>query len=249
MLRWERIFFLDDDIREISADALTGTVSLLGRNGRGNRSAGLRVPRFPDNSVVCHARRMVGWDQDVFVSASALAVDCTAPFDFFPAVYNEDWLFFYRDAAARRLASPCSRAVQVEYNPFANPQRAASEEFGDIVAEGLYALLHHQRSPCSGTTGYWSVFLRDRRALLDEIGARLDRAPAARRNEISAALNSARQALEGITPDMCTSYLAAWGRDLQRWESVRDSVPRAGSVSGALRELNLRPASLPARAA
>ena len=32
-------------------------------------------------------------------------------------------------------------AVQAEYDPFANPERARREEFGDLLAEGLYALI------------------------------------------------------------------------------------------------------------
>ncbi len=99
MLGWERIFFMDDDIRAVSADAVLSTVSLLGADGHGYRTAGMSITSYPDNSVVCHARREVGEYQGVFVSGSALAVDCRVPFDFFPDLYNEDWLFFYRDAA------------------------------------------------------------------------------------------------------------------------------------------------------
>jgi hypothetical protein len=68
MLGWERIFFMDDDIRAVSADTVLSTVSLLGAVGHSYRTAGLSVERYPDNSVVCHARRQVGEHQGVFVS-------------------------------------------------------------------------------------------------------------------------------------------------------------------------------------
>ena len=147
MLGWERIFFMDDDIRSITADTVLSAVSLLGADGQGYRTAGMSVEKYPDNSVVCHARREVGEFQDVFVSGAALAVDCRVPFDFFPDLYNEDWLFFYRNAAEERLATPGSLVEQLQYDPFADPQRAASQEFGDVIAEGLYALERRLGAP------------------------------------------------------------------------------------------------------
>ncbi len=63
------------------------------------------------------ARREVGEKQGVFVSGSVLAVDCRVPFDFFPDLYNEDWLFFHRDAAEGRLVTPGSLAEQLPYDP------------------------------------------------------------------------------------------------------------------------------------
>ena len=86
-------------------------------------------------------------------------MDCRAPFDFFPDLYNEDWLFFYRDAAAERLATPGSLAEQVPYDPFADPQRAAGQEFGDVIAEGLYALLHSGLGSEAASEEYWYQFL------------------------------------------------------------------------------------------
>ena len=56
MLGWERIFFMDDDIRNVAADDLRATTAMLGRY----RSAGMRVGHFPDDSVVCHAHRQSG---------------------------------------------------------------------------------------------------------------------------------------------------------------------------------------------
>src|SRR5262245_59902052 len=128
LLGWERIFFMDDDIviRD-SADMLRMT-AVLGRYA----SVGPRVASFPDNSVVCHGHRETGGYQDVHVSGSALAVDCTAPIGFFPNVYNEDWLSFYVDAVERRLGWSDLRANQLRYDPFADPHRAARQEFGDV---------------------------------------------------------------------------------------------------------------------
>lgn len=242
MLGWKRIFFVDDDIREISADAILGTVSLLATeepSGGRYRSASMAVKDFPDNSVVCHARREIHEYQDVFVSGSMLAVDTSAPFDFFPDIYNEDWLFFYRDTASERLARSGFQALQLPYDPFANPLRAAAQEFGDIIAEGLYALLHSKLGIESADWEYWRMFLDDRNRILDEILGNLHKATAEKRDEMDAAIAAARAMLRDITPDMCVQYLDAWLNDLQEWGERIQTLPSAGSMEKAVHELGL----------
>ena len=82
------------------------------------------VREFPDNSVVCHARRLAGLAQDVFVTGAVLGVHCNSlPLSFFPDIYNEDWFFFAKEAAARKLPR-VGHARQAEYDPFASPDRA-----------------------------------------------------------------------------------------------------------------------------
>jgi hypothetical protein len=86
MLGWSRIFFMDDDVRGVSLADLRATVSMLDRY----RTVGMRVTDFADNSVVCHAHRATGADQDVFISGSVLAVNCQESFGFFPARNGSD---------------------------------------------------------------------------------------------------------------------------------------------------------------
>jgi hypothetical protein len=243
MLRWKRIFFIDDDIREINAEAILGTVSLLGTEGpSGGRhhAASMAVKDFPDNSVVCHARREIHEYQDVFVSGSMLAVDTSAPFDFFPDIYNEDWLFFYRDTAGERLARSGFQALQLPYDPFADPLRAAAQEFGDIIAEGLYALLHSNLRADSADREYWRMFLHDRSRILDEILENLHKAAAEKRGKMHAAIVTARATLRDITPDMCVDYIEAWRNDLEQWRKRLAMLPGAESIEKALYELGLQ---------
>lgn len=244
MLGWERIFFMDDDIRAVSADTVLSTVSLLGAADGGYRTAGMSVEKYPDNSVVCHARREVGEYQGVFVSGSVLAVDCRVSFDFFPDLYNEDWLFFYRDAAEGRLATPGSLAEQLPYDPYADPQRAASQEFGDVIAEGLYALLHSGLGAEAADEEYWRRFLADRNRVLDDVGRRLSYLrPAMRpklRGKISRSIGAAQQVLWDISAEMCVEYMAAWQRDLERWGNVLAGLGGASSIGDALGKVGLR---------
>jgi hypothetical protein len=239
MLGWDRIFFLDDDIRWISADTLRSTVSLLGAAGHGYRTAGMSVRDYPDNSVVCHARREVGEKQGVFVSGSVLAVDCRVPFDFFPDLYNEDWLFFHRDAAEGRLATPGSIAEQLPYDPFGDPRRAAGQEFGDVIAEGLYALLHSGLRAEAANEKYWERFLEDRNRVLEVVRQRLPRARSHKRKKISRSIGAAQQTLGTITPELCADYVAAWQRDLERWAGVLAGLGTASSIEDALARLGV----------
>lgn len=242
MVGWQRIFFMDDDIRDIDAPALRLTVSLLAGD-KNYYSAGMSAVEFPDNSVVCHARRAIGEFQGVFVSGSALAVDCMASFAFFPDIYNEDWLFFYRDAAEGGLGRSGHFATQIKYNPFADPQRAAGQEFGDVIAEGLYALLEEGLGAEHATAERWEQFLADRKRILEEI---LDRSGVALpeiRADMRLAVQTALKCAEEIQPDMCMEYVQRWRRDLEQWETTLKWLPQSGlSMTEALLKLGLAPA-------
>jgi glycosyltransferase involved in cell wall biosynthesis len=245
MLGWKRIFFMDDDIRDLGATALLSTAAMLADGQPAEQryySAGMSAAEFPDNSVVCHARRAIGEYQDVFISGSALAVDCTASFAFFPHIYNEDWLFFYRDAAEGRLGTSGHTATQLRYDPFADPRRAASQEFGDVIAEGLYALLDEGLGAEFATVKRWGQFLGDRKRILDEIIDRSDNAPQEIREKMTRAVAAARQCLKEIRPDMCVDYVNRWRRDLGHWEMTLKQVPEAAAIPDALGKLGLVPA-------
>jgi hypothetical protein len=239
---WRRIFFMDDDIRGISASDLDRTVSLLGADGAGHRSAGLRVKYFPDNSVVCHARRKAGQHQEVFVSGSILAVDTTASIAFFPDIYNEDWLFFYNDVAARRMATPgllATQMKQISYNPFADRNRAAREEFGDVIAEGLYSLLHSGLRWQAATSGYWLRFIDQRMRILDEIIDHADTSKGHIWAQIADSAVSARKTLTDIQPGMCAAYIETWQQDLRDWSRRLTELRPVGTVKEALLQLGL----------
>jgi len=247
LLAWRRIFFMDDDIRDLDAAALRATVSLVSGESPTQRyySAGMSSIDFPDNSVVCHARRKIGEPQDIFVSGSALAVNCTESFGFFPDIYNEDWLFFHRDAAEGRLGTSGHTATQLRYDPFADPQRAANQEFGDVIAEGLYALLEEGLGAEHATTERWHQFIADRRQMLDEIINRSPEAPADIREKMLYAVEIARKSLQQIKPEMCGDYVRCWRRDLVRWETrLKDlkQVPKMASIVDALDWLGLQAA-------
>ncbi len=237
MLNWQRIFFLDDDIRDITYSNLQDTVDMLGSY----LAAGLWITDFPDNSVVCHANRVTGANQDVFVSGAALAVNCDAELGFFPEIYNEDWLFFFDYASRGKLANSLLEATQLEYRPFAQPRRAAWQEFGDVIAEGLYSLVHLNLRIEAATREYWADFLEARRIFLEDV---LERAEAARSEMpegLTASVREAAKTRQKIQPMLCERYVQAWRKDKVDWSRRLNDVPRMQSVEAALRWLRLIP--------
>jgi hypothetical protein len=238
MLGWRRIFFLDDDIRDITSPDLRATVDMLGSFS----AAGMWVTDFPDNSIVCHANRITGGSQDVFVSGAALAVNCREAVSFFPDIYNEDWLFFFDAAAETQLGNSYLEATQLYYYPFAHAQRAAWQEFGDVLAEGLYALLHLDLDVAQATHEYWAVFLDARRNFLETTLSRTGHVQWDMRDEVIASLHSALKCLNGITPDLCARYVKLWRQDLMAWKQRMAVIRVMPSVDAALAELGLRTA-------
>jgi len=235
MMGWQRVFFLDDDIRDISYQDLQHTVNMLGSFS----AAGMRVTEFPDNSIVCHANRMTGGSQDVFVSAAALAVNCDSDIGFFPDIYNEDWLFFFDAVSEGHVGNSNLKATQLYYYPFANAARAAWQEFGDVLAEGLYALLHVGLDVGQATSRYWAFFLEARRNFLEETLSRAQNAPPDMRDEIVASVQAAEKCLHKIDPDLCARYVQAWRRDLRSWKLRWAEIPRMPSLDAALAVLGL----------
>jgi hypothetical protein len=174
---WSKIAFVDDDVEVSRPDHIARLAGQLDEH----QVVGMVVREFPDNSVVCHARRLARFSQDVFATGAALGTHCNRlPLSFFPDIYNDDWFFFAKEAAGRRLLS-VGNATQAEYDPFQSPDRARGEEFGDLLAEGLYALIGEEdasvpfEEQLSGATIlYWSRFIEARREAITEAKTVLD---------------------------------------------------------------------------
>lgn len=212
---WRTILYLDDDIRGLRADRVARAASLTSSY----RAVGFKIEDYPDNSTICHAYRLSGGTQEVFPGGSALIVDVKTCDSFFPSIYNEDWLFLF-DAVRDGSMAAAGTLTQLTYDPFANPERAASEEFGDVIAEGLYRLIHEGVEISSATHRFWREVLRMRFRLLDCIASRLlgrDDSTAVR---AQSSLVSARDRLTSISPESCVSFVDAWRADLDRWRTT-----------------------------
>jgi hypothetical protein len=245
---WSKIVFLDDDI------TLAGVESYRRLAGQLDDKpiAGMICRQFPDNSVVCHARRLAKLYQYNFVSGSVLGVNCgDLPLSFFPDVYNEDWLFFSRAAARGDLAN-VGDATQSPYEPFANPSRAKHEEFGDLLAEGIYTLMGSVELPSMrydkllGIAGshFWSDFILARQEILTQTAQRLRRFGTADGDDEAGralrSLEAAEHQLASINPDLCTDFLSAWLDDLRDWETFTDRLCAVGNARAAMDTVGLK---------
>ncbi|WP_336205312.1 hypothetical protein [Nonomuraea sp. LPB2021202275-12-8] len=234
MLGWRRIVFLDDDIEVSAPDDLRRAAGLLDEFD----AVGLSIGGFPDNSVVCHAYRAVGGEQDSFVGGGALAVEISRNIAFFPDIYNEDWFYLLESDGLRPLAVT-GRVKQATYDPFRNPDRARKEEFGDVLAEGIFWLLDEGRKIDDANQRHWEDFLTRRRRFITGVLRSLPQASVGHeeRQRMAEALKASLGRLKRIDPDLCCRYLDAWRADLKAWHDFVQPLPRAGSVREALRVL------------
>ena len=236
LMRWKKIIFLDDDIFGVTVTDLAKIASGLDNH----QVTGLISRSFPDNSVVCHANRLSGRRQDNFITGAALGVNCAAdPLDFFPDVYNEDWLFFATHAAQGKVVS-VGEARQQPYKPFADPNRAVTEEFGDLIAEGLYALFNDGQSLEAATKAYWNDFIDARKKLIRRLANDLFLIPTheAAVQAHESMLHADKQ-LASIKADECVRFVKAWRNDRGAFARTAKDTPWVGNYAAACEYLKL----------
>jgi hypothetical protein len=234
---WHTIMFLDDDIRDLTTNAVRTAAGLTTAFG----AASFQIEYYPDNSVVCHAYRLAGGRQDIFPGGSAMAVNAMQADTLFPPIYNEDWLFLF-DAVKAGSVAVTGTLSQLEYKPFENSRRAASEEFGDLIAEGLYRLIHEGVGVADATYAYWEDALKRRSRLIDDVAERLLRAES-HAPAIASALRSlaaARTRLTTISPLACVSFIHAWRADIDEWRYRLLGLPLLGGLQDATTFLGLQ---------
>ena len=189
------------------------------------------------------------------MSGSVLGVNCSdVPLPFFPDIYNEDWFFFSKAVAHYELGN-VGDAKQRSYEPFADPERARHEEFGDLLAEGLFSLI----AVISGPVGevdddgidhkqLFTLAAREYWRSSSRRGARLSRRPASGSGSATTRRRGRRCARSPrpsgnwmpITPELCTAFLAAWQDDLAEWEIAVEAINNVSSVWEAMNDLGLR---------
>jgi hypothetical protein len=256
-LGWEYVLFLDDDIKRLeensprtrahfSSRSVSSAFRAL-RHGK-HDVVGWTMTDFPDNSVVCHARRLVGQAQQSFIGGGSLAVRVTAAIPFFPKIYNEDWLFLYpllrSSQNGRSSVAEAGSIGQQIYDPF-REERACSEELGDILAEGLYGVIGGEDlEALILSREYWEQVISARRAMILEVISRLDQSSTedgatdvARLSLVAAAKvieSTARSDSELAM--LFVRFVRSWRQDLKQWRSRLERAEKEGPalLSGIL---------------
>lgn len=253
LVGWERVLFLDDDVHGIgerdlrvirhamspSAGAHAG-----GPAGGALEAVGWAFDDFPDNSVVCHAHRLAGGTRDTFIGGGALAVRVTDAVPHFPRVYNEDWLFML-PMMLRRTSTVglAGTLTQESYDPYAVPRSAARQEFGDVLAEGLFGLLHARRPiETAQRTPFWCQVLAERRRFIQRTRSILAQRDDSVANAAVRALDTALRVDLRISPHDPAGWVRSWRQDSQSWHNYLTAMPTGLAVGTALDWLGLRPA-------
>jgi hypothetical protein len=242
-LRWNRIIFLDDDIRVPDPLDLSKAAGLLDAHS----AVGLGIGGFPDNSVVCHAFRDSGGKQETFIGGGAMAVAMRRNRSFFPNIYNDDW-FFVLDAGKRlQQVATVGEVLQYPYDPY-RVDRAQTEEFGDVLAEGIFWVLDQGKPAAEGDLRHWGAFLEHRKQFIEQVRsmvasqARID---PEERVRMQKALAAALRRCERISPELCVAYLRALASDQDRWQRHIQQILRQPRLSReeALRSLTVEGAT------
>jgi hypothetical protein len=263
---WSRLLFLDDDIiipeqtqgapREVfGAASVAGAAAALADGC--HHVIGWTMTDFPDNSAVCHARRLVGLPQSCFIGGGALAVQVDRKTPFFPCIYNEDWLFLlpylHRRLQGDLPVGSAGEIQQAAYDPFV-PGRPVSEEFGDVLAEGV---LNSLEPGCDRSAvwlpWYWARVIGRRQDMIETIASRIGPARAAgalppdRADALGEAMNDLRALYDRAgtgfrdLPSSFVDFLVRWYADNDVWRSrltrltprTAETILSAATVYGA----------------
>jgi hypothetical protein len=232
MLGWKRLLYLDDDITGLKPHDIERASGMLDVH----TAVGLKVNGFPDHSVVCHAYREAGGNQQAFIGGGAMAVQAERSTSFFPDIYNDDWFFLLDGKRGLQPVAAAGEVTQEPYDPFRTPERARAEELGDVLAEGLYWLLDQGRSVADADREHWETFLDKRQKFILRVltmveDSNLGVTEIKRR---SAALHGSLDSLSLITPPLCVLYLRRWAEDREQWQEHLGKVPEGMSRRQAL---------------
>jgi hypothetical protein len=173
-----------------------------------------------------------------------------ADLSYFPRVYNEDWLFLLelirRDPESVALAG---LGRQEAFDPFARDGDVERQEFGDVLAEGLYRARHRGCLGQMAEPGAWRRELATRRAIVAESLARLATLDQAR-PQVSgaiAALGELRsmQDRRQPWPERLAAFTRAWQRDCQTARVVGRRDLRAARLGITVRDVPAAPRPVP----
>jgi hypothetical protein len=232
---WTRMLLLDDDIRKLNVEKLCSAAALLDNYP----VVGLQVNKYPDASVVGHARRLTGRRQEPFVSGGSLMINPQLLKGYFAPVYHEDWLCVidhFREGGVA-VGGPVD---QWPYLPFTTPERARLEEFGDILLAGLLWLIHSRVKKGADRAfsvvdsdywrealnpQFWKQILEQRAALLRNITTRLAEMNLDNPLPFSS-LAAANQRLSELEPTDFVAFTEKWLTSLVEWRDALSLVPR-----------------------
>jgi len=206
---FEKILLVDDDIRGLTSKSLTSGSESLDKF----IVSGCFVEDFPDTSVIGHLERVTGEDVYPFLSGSFLFLRPSKALGFFPNIYNEDWLFMACHILDGSICSFGSIA-QLPYDPFVDDYRPKFQEFGEVIAEGLYGLIEDHSYERRYDPQTWTETISKRRTSLEALTQSVHNPNYVRLIMISLEINRM------IIAEDCVSYVKDWEKDIVMWRNL-----------------------------
>jgi hypothetical protein len=203
------ILLLDDDMRGITSLILEQGASALDHHSL----CGLYVDDFPDTSVIGHINIASGDTEWTFISGNSLFVRADLNLGFFPPIYNEDWIFLTPHLVRKHVAV-IGNVRQEPYDPFTNPSLASFQEPGEVIAEGLFALLHAHAYDQRFNLVAWSELLQLRQELITTLLQR------SLHGQLRSAAILALRRCNEITASDCVQFIEDWEHDCELWNSA-----------------------------
>ena len=161
---FKNILLIDDDVEGITKNIICKGIAALELYN----ISGCIVKYFPDTSVIGHIEQKYGEPYHPFLSGNFLFIKSDKIESYFPLIYNEDWLFMIPSINKKKI-SAVDIIYQKKYNPFENISKIKMQEFGEVIAEGLFELIDRSKYDDRYNENYWNEYLEYRKSYVKEL--------------------------------------------------------------------------------
>lgn len=203
---FKKVLFVDDDMRMIKKDQVQ-KVNLLLNN---YSIVGSFIEEFLDTSLLGHLEKLAGEVIYPFLSGSYLYLRPFKIKSFFPNIYNEDWLFMIPYVINKTICS-FGRVIQLSKNLFNNCEEIVLQEFGDIVAEGLYKLIEVNDYESRYDLMYWENVIKERKIVFESLKEKI------KEKYYIPLINIAIKTNKSIKAKDCLDFILDWEDDNIKW--------------------------------
>lgn len=155
-LGYEKVLFLDDDIKEINESKIDKGFSVLNKDC----FVSCTLKGLEDNSIVGHIAKKVGIldDGDKMLSGGFLFLSPASISNRFYNIYNEDWIMQLLENQKEKIILPYSVCHNVDQVVNWTIDLAIFQEFGELVVDGLL----ENKNALSMDYLFWDVIIENR---------------------------------------------------------------------------------------
>ncbi len=209
--KFENILLIDDDIEGISKNIFNKGIAAL----ESNYISGCLVEGFADTSVIGHIEQKYGERYFPFLSGNFLFINPIKTESFFPLIYNEDWLFMIPSINQNKV-SAVDVIFQKSYDPFDDICRIKLQEFGEVIAEGLFELIYQSKFEDRYSEQFWNEYLNYRKSYVEELLPKADKM-------FVPFLKESLSISEKIKANHCVDFIKDWEEDILTFKKIMNN--------------------------